>query len=236
MRWYVQTHRTTCSLQGLEICVKALVNDTEAALLAAAHFDPSTTVAITLGTGINAAFCTSSGIINTELSMFGGTFLPLTRWDQALSDAHMRPNLQPFEYLTAGRYLGEIVRLVLVEAVERRLIPQCPFFWNLPYCLETLQLTRHMSTDSIGRIIRAVTRRSMALVAVAIHALIQISPSQTVGTDGSLFGRYPGFTDSVQQRLSHLATTPVTLRYIPNATLIGAAASANAASSTLQAT
>ncbi|KAL9089432.1 MAG: hypothetical protein Q9165_005753 [Trypethelium subeluteriae] len=44
-----------------------------------------------------------------------------TKWDKQL-DEHLPPNFrgfQPFEYMTAGRYLGEIVRLVLHDFVSR---------------------------------------------------------------------------------------------------------------------
>jgi hexokinase len=43
--------------------------------------------------------------------------LPLTRWDKELDGAHLRPGFQPLEHLVSGRYLGEIVRLILVEGV-----------------------------------------------------------------------------------------------------------------------
>ncbi|GME62167.1 Hexokinase [Neofusicoccum parvum] len=59
-------------------------------------------------------------IVNTEWSVVG-TDEPLralgvpTPWDAALSAACESPGFQPVEYMTAGRYLGELVRLVLVQ-------------------------------------------------------------------------------------------------------------------------
>lgn len=55
-------------------------------------------------------------LVNTEISMVGKSSLPSTRWDEALNTSHQHPNYQPLEYLIAGGYMGEIVRLILVEA------------------------------------------------------------------------------------------------------------------------
>jgi len=56
--------------------------------------------------------------VNSELSMFGAGILPFTRWDERLLESHPRPNFQPLEYFVGGGYLGEIIRLVLVEGIE----------------------------------------------------------------------------------------------------------------------
>ncbi|KAL6881278.1 hypothetical protein J3F83DRAFT_46313 [Trichoderma novae-zelandiae] len=58
--------------------------------------------------------------VNTEWSI-NGTLPPMaeanlvTRWDDALSSQNERPGFQPLEYMTAGRYLGELARIVLVD-------------------------------------------------------------------------------------------------------------------------
>ncbi|KAL9080766.1 MAG: hypothetical protein Q9157_000553 [Trypethelium eluteriae] len=64
-------------------------------------------------------------VTNTEWSVHptGDPLFELdipTKWDKQL-DEHLPPNFrgfQPFEYMTAGRYLGEIVRLVLHDIVS----------------------------------------------------------------------------------------------------------------------
>lgn len=130
----------------LAVRVAATVNDGAAALLARAYTDPATRVSLILGTGTNAAVhlplpalaprklagdrrspawlaaAAASGgvVVNSELSTFGGAgVLPQTPWDLALDAAHMRPGFQPLEYMTTGRYLGELVRLVCVDAASR---------------------------------------------------------------------------------------------------------------------
>ncbi|KAL2760345.1 hypothetical protein ACRALDRAFT_2024349 [Sodiomyces alcalophilus JCM 7366] len=62
--------------------------------------------------------------VNTEWSI-NGTAAPLrklglvTDWDAALDAAGEVPGFQPLEYMTAGRYLGELGRLILVDYLQR---------------------------------------------------------------------------------------------------------------------
>lgn len=117
----------------------SIVNDSSATLLSRAYEDPSTRFAVILGTGFNIAVHlpvsalamskykgypqkwldeASHVLVNTELSMFGKNVFPTTRWDEQLNEAHIRPDFQPFEHMISGRYLGEVVRLIIVEAVR----------------------------------------------------------------------------------------------------------------------
>ncbi|KAF2204659.1 actin-like ATPase domain-containing protein [Delitschia confertaspora ATCC 74209] len=63
-------------------------------------------------------------VINTEWTI-NGTEKPLldlgikTKWDEELDRNSDAPGFQPFEYMTSGRYLGEIVRLAFVDIVSR---------------------------------------------------------------------------------------------------------------------
>ncbi|KAJ2971488.1 hypothetical protein NQ176_g7661 [Zarea fungicola] len=58
--------------------------------------------------------------VNTEWSI-NGTAPPMrklgliTPWDDELSAQNEKPGFQPLEYMTAGRYLGELGRIMLVE-------------------------------------------------------------------------------------------------------------------------
>lgn len=59
-------------------------------------------------------------LINTELSIRGSatplrTMDVVTAWDTALDASTASPGFQPLEYMTSGRYLGELVRLILVD-------------------------------------------------------------------------------------------------------------------------
>ncbi|KAI7674180.1 hexokinase-1 [Hortaea werneckii] len=150
----------SCRARGLNVEMKAIVNDGAATLLSQAYRDPSTRMSLILGTGMNAAVylpVTALGpgkfgsrpatwhaaahhvLVNTELSMFGKTVLPTTRWDDDLNAHHLLPDFQPLEYLVTGRYLGEILRLILLEAVSTAGLfsGELPQHLEDPYALDT---------------------------------------------------------------------------------------------------
>lgn len=129
----------SCSKRNLNVQLDAIVNDSSATLLSKAYLDPTTRLALILGTGVNAAvhlpvhaFSPSKFgerpsqwhksakhvIVNTEFSMFGAGILPSTQWDAMLRAVHPMPDFQPLEHFVSGGYLGEIVRLVLVEGIR----------------------------------------------------------------------------------------------------------------------
>jgi hexokinase len=119
--------------------VDAIINDGSATLLSRAYSDSFTRFGLILGTGTNASIMlpvtaisdakfanrpriwreqAKHVLVNTEFSMFGKHILPMTRWDDYVNRTHNLPDYQPFEYLIGGRYLGEIVRLIIIEAVQ----------------------------------------------------------------------------------------------------------------------
>jgi hexokinase len=128
------------------IRIAAITNDTVATFASLAYAvkaAPNSRVAMGLivGTGTNATVpmpltalhsskrealanpdSVSTVVINTEWTI-RGTDKPLdalslkTKWDTELDRNSEAPGFQPFEYMTAGRYLGEIVRLIFVDLV-----------------------------------------------------------------------------------------------------------------------
>ena len=130
--------KTHHRLQGLNITVKVIVNDTVACLLAGNHINPDMRTFVVLGTGLNASVAVPIStvgpikfakhpsswvedgdcvLVNSEVSLMGDTIFPKTVWDQAL--IQRLPDgvcVQPLEYLCSGYYIGEIVRLILVQA------------------------------------------------------------------------------------------------------------------------
>ena len=129
----------SCSRKGLNVQLNAIVNDSSATLLSKAYLDQTTRFALIVGTGLNAAVhlpvhmfsppkfgvrpdswhdAAKHVIVNTELSMFGAGILPETKWDERLRASHPMPDFQPMEYFVSGGYLGEIVRLVLVDGIQ----------------------------------------------------------------------------------------------------------------------
>ena len=212
---------TACAKRNLKVRVNAIINDSSATLLSQAYLDPATSMGLILGTGTNAAAYLPTAsvgrskfgvrdqswynkaervIINTEVSMFGKFILVETRWDELLNKQHPRPDFQPLEYMTTGRYLGEIMRLIIIEAVGRGGLfnGAIPELLRHSYSLDTeimakleMDTTKSMkssismikktfglkkapSTQEVSFLREAaesISYRASAYVAVAVHAL-----------------------------------------------------------------
>ncbi|KAK4190801.1 hexokinase-1 [Podospora australis] len=216
--------RLACLKKGLYVELSAIVNDSSATLLSAAYTTPSTRFGLILGTGVNIAVHlpvhtirqskygdrpatwhekASHVIVNTELGMFGHDILPVTKWDKQLRKGHPRPDFQPLEHLVSGYYLGEVCRLILLDAIQTtgNLGGVVPPSLNTPYTLdtETLSLieadttptltaaikifhTRHPSTITptiadmtfIRTLASYISKRSASIVAASLFALWQL--------------------------------------------------------------
>ncbi|KAM3440968.1 hypothetical protein NHJ13734_003032 [Beauveria thailandica] len=170
--------------EGLNVELQAIVNDSSACLLSRAYSHPSTRFGLILGTGVNiAAYMPVSSmgrakfgvrpagwfqeashvIVNTELGMFGTDILPLTRWDKLLLKDHPRPEFQPLEYLVSGMYLGEIVRIAIVEAVASAglfggILPES-LTTNYTLGTDTISIIASDSTSELTEAIRIFSER-----------------------------------------------------------------------------
>jgi hexokinase len=222
-----------CQRRRINVRVDAIINDSSGTLLSRAYTNPAASMGLILGTGTNAAVhlpvsCLGPGklgsrdvswqepnkrvIINTELSMFGKGVLPETRWDELLNRSCPMPDFQPLEYKTSGRYLGEILRLVVLEAVESAglfdgVIPQSLFE---AYSLDTIILSRLEEDNSVDMLSSAahlekvlglrrtpskgevaflrttascITQRAAAYLATALHALWRLQKEIDMGID-----------------------------------------------------
>lgn len=61
-------------------------------------------------------------VVNTEITIAGACepLKPITTdWDRQLDAACARPGFQPLEYMTGGRYIGELVRIVFCDYMTR---------------------------------------------------------------------------------------------------------------------
>ncbi|EEH47310.1 uncharacterized protein PADG_03408 [Paracoccidioides brasiliensis Pb18] len=125
--------------------IAAITNDTVATLASLAYLVkslPNSRVAmgIIVGTGCNATIpmrlkdlheskakhisskhpWAVETVVNTEWTL-NGAAPPLrelnitTKWDTQLDEACTRPGFQPFEYMTGGRYIGELVRIIFYD-------------------------------------------------------------------------------------------------------------------------
>ena len=84
-------------------------------------------------------------LVNTEWTLSAAS-TPLkdlgiaTGWDKELESTSDRPGFQPLEYMVGGRYIGELVRLIIYDYMHTILrVPRDALPLNLttPYCLTT---------------------------------------------------------------------------------------------------
>ncbi|KAH8662307.1 putative glucokinase [Xylariales sp. PMI_506] len=125
----------------LPVKVAALVNDTVGTLMARSYTSPgktSTLLGAIFGTGTNGAYVektknikkpiqgdydesTGDMVVNTEWGSFDNQLnvLPNTTYDIELDQKSVNPGIQMFEKRVSGMFLGEIVRLVIVDMLKR---------------------------------------------------------------------------------------------------------------------
>lgn len=163
----------SCRARGLNVELCAIVNDGIATLLTKAYRDSTTRMSLILGTGVNAAVylpvsalepdkfgirpdswfsAAERVVVNTELSMHGKTVLPSTKWDDDLNAKHQLPDFQPLEYLITGRYLGEILRLIMLDAISSAGLfgGQTPERLDEPYAFQTRTLAIFESDRTVN--------------------------------------------------------------------------------------
>jgi hypothetical protein len=128
--------------------IAAITNDTIATFASLAYSVkslPNSRVAagIIVGTGVNATIPmkfadlgaekaerirkaspeATDTVVNTEITIAGACG-PLksvtTEWDRQLDAECARPGFQPLEYMTGGRYIGELIRIIFHDYMTRK--------------------------------------------------------------------------------------------------------------------
>jgi hexokinase len=159
-------------------------------------------------------------LINTEWSI-SGTAPPLhdlsliTNWDSILDAGTVIPGFMPFEYMTAGGYLGELGRIIVLDFLTTQLhIPEhtLPVKVRTPQGLSTTFLGHfRMSSGpevlndelpadendpaawqwtseaafAVGKIARAIQRRAAGMTAAAIIGLLICAEEIHLGPNSS---------------------------------------------------
>lgn len=125
---------------NLPVKVAALVNDTVGTLMARSYTSPGkkgTVLGAIFGTGTNGAYIeklsnvkknvegefdksTGEMVINTEWGSFDNQLnvLPKTPWDNKLDKDSINPGMQMFEKRVSGMFLGEILRLTIIDLLK----------------------------------------------------------------------------------------------------------------------
>ncbi|KAG8405694.1 hypothetical protein J3459_021560 [Metarhizium acridum] len=126
--------------RSLPVKVAALVNDTVGTLMARSYTSTGKHRSLLggiFGTGTNGAYIektanikkpiegeydksTGEMVINTEWGSFDNQLnvLPSTPWDKALDAESVNPGIQMFEKRVSGMFLGEIVRLTVLDMIK----------------------------------------------------------------------------------------------------------------------
>ncbi|EAU83892.2 hexokinase [Coprinopsis cinerea okayama7 len=243
--------RKSLEKYNLPVELKALINDTTGTLIASRYVNPSTKIACIFGTGCNAAYMERvkdigkikylgidddvEMVINCEWGAFDShnhEHLPRTKYDISIDESSSKPGQQTFEKLISGRYLGEIVRLIICELIDEGVLflGQNTYKLEVPWAFDTalLSLMESDPTDELLMIIgifshffalettlaerqflraiaRLVGRRAARLSACGIAAIVSkmgyLDEGCSVGADGSLYNKYPGFAERIHEGL-----------------------------------
>lgn len=238
--------------RSVPVEVVALINDTTGTLVASMYADPETKMGLIFGTGVNGAYYDECGAIpklegrlcddvlphgpmaiNCEYGSFDNehAVLPRTKYDVQIDAESPRPGQQAFEKMISGYYLGEVLRLILVElADEKKLIFANQDLAKLhePYVLDTsfpaaieedpfenlldvqdlFQATLGIQTTVaerkiIRKLAELIGERSARLSVCGIAAICQKRGYKTAhcAADGSVYQKYPGFKERAAQGL-----------------------------------
>ncbi|ETN42290.1 uncharacterized protein HMPREF1541_04231 [Cyphellophora europaea CBS 101466] len=233
----------------LPVKLVALVNDTTGALIASHYSDSETIIGAIFGTGCNAAYmentfsipklkhAPSGGrmAINCEYGAFDNDHkvLPRTQYDKQIDAQSPRPGEQAFEKMSAGLYLGEIYRLVLLDLHEQGVILQNQDISKLqaPYILDTGFLSGLENDESPGQkdslkqfkdilgvepskeelaalqhLAQTVTVRGARLCACGVGAICMKTGIKKghIAADGSVANKHPKFKDRWSEALGEI--------------------------------
>ncbi|XP_030376043.1 hexokinase type 2-like [Scaptodrosophila lebanonensis] len=228
---------------NLKINIVAILNDTTGTLMSCAFKKLNCRIGLIVGTGCNACYVektanaqvyedyqTSSKpnmIINCEWGAFGDNgvldFIR-TPYDKVVDKSTPNKGRQTFEKCISGMYLGELVRLIMVElkeqgvlfkGVDSQLLQQKWTFESrflseveadppCSYCKTSKVLDEYgirCAPDSdkacVRYICETISRRSAKLVACGLACLIKRMNNKdlSVGIDGSVYRFHPKYHD-----------------------------------------
>lgn len=232
--------------QGLNnVLPQAILNDTVGTQLAAAYQEPHCRIGSIIGTGHNSCYLEKEIIINMESGNFN--LVPQTKYDRMLDADSEQPGSQLLEKLVSGKYIGEIVRLIVLDlqekglfssvARESLLIKDCFGGGEMSLILrgDTPPWSiNQQDLPDLRELCSLIMQRSAALAAasylgVFYHLGLENLSKQTIALDGSLFEKMPGYRDALQSSLEEALGSKgpeVSLRLTKDGSGIGAAIAA----------
>ncbi|KAK2572234.1 Hexokinase HKDC1 [Acropora cervicornis] len=236
----------TFSFPNTSVDVVALVNDTTGTMMSCALSNPNVSAALILGTGSNACYMESLDnipkwdgdqghpqevIVNTEWGAFGdnGSWNHLrTEFDEKVDSESLNPGMQLFEKMISGMYLGELVRLVCLNLIEKKLLfngkagkftTKNSFPTKFVSEVESLDrykinevlnemrvIASERDVDILQRVCAVVSVRAARLAAAGVVAIAKKTQNYktTIAVDGSLFKKHPQFKRYMEETLKEL--------------------------------
>lgn len=236
--------------------VAAILNDTTSTLIQGVNLDKRTRIGIIFGTGSNAAYveqadrvkhwegkgkCGAKQVcIDIEWGAFGDKgsldFIR-TRFDDRLDETSLLPGSYTFEKYIGGKYLGELVRLVLEEFHQKKLAFQntaassFPGPWSFDTreisTIEednlngTTNLTREVLAEAgfqnvtdhdvavTQHVAAVISHRAALLVAVTTSVLLArlTCKDVTIAIDGSVYKNHPRMDAWLNRIINRLNST-----------------------------
>ena len=218
---------------------RVIINDTVGTLLASAYADADADIASICGTGHNTCYLEPKHpltgkpmIVNIESGNFAG--FPLTEYDRELDKGAEKPGTQLLEKTAAGRYLGELTRLVIRHMIDAREWPLLGAGLNHPYSLRGEDMSVLLADVSPElsqvaavvkerwslelsladlRTVRLVTelilKRSARLVTATFLGVLAridhgLERNHTIAVDGSLYEKMPGYAAEINNALTEV--------------------------------
>lgn len=236
--------------RNIPVSVVSLINDTTGTLVASKYCDPDTIMGLIFGTGCNGAYYDVSKdipklegklpddilnepmAINCEYGAFDNELLvlPRTKYDAQIDAESPRPGQQAYEKMIAGYYLGEVLRLILLDYYSQGLIfkgqdikplevafamdtsfPSTIEQNGIKYVEELFSKSFNIKpTDEESQIIHdlcvLIGTRAARLSVCGIAAICKKRNYKTghCASDGSVFNKYPKFKERAHEALNDI--------------------------------
>uniref|UniRef100_A0A0B7B350 Phosphotransferase n=2 Tax=Arion vulgaris TaxID=1028688 RepID=A0A0B7B350_9EUPU len=233
--------------KNLPVDVVVVMSDTVSTLMAGNYLDKKCRVGLILGTGCNAAFVENISdiekwtgddkdprhvIVNVEMGSTGDNgCLDFCRseYEKELDKYSNHPGSFTFEKSFAGMYLGELVRLVLVQLIKDGVLFEgdggklVEARWKLTTTdvtniesdvgdstTKTRAVLKKFALDTtatdedlaiVREVAEFVSVRGAHIVAAVMSVLVNYVhlPEVTIGIDGSLYEKHPKFHDAMME-------------------------------------
>lgn len=231
--------------------VVAVVNDTTGTIMKGAYIDHKCAIGLILGTGCNACYLEridriekwegehpgiNEVVVDIEWGAFGDNGVldfVKTEYDRAVDDQSLLVHSFTFEKLFAGKYIGELVRQVLVKLVSKSVLfnGQLPDpmsknnsftaadvsniegensgFETTKSILQRLGVAKATDDDAaiVKYVCAIVTIRGAQLVSICLSSLLirMDKPDVTIAIDGSLYKKHPKLHNLMTHFTSEMA-------------------------------